>query len=105
MDMMKVDIFAHILPPKYLAAYSKLDPAVLGEIEARNRAIVDLDMRLRLMDRYPDVVQVLTVSQPPLEKSVKPADAIKLAKIANDELAEIVEKYPAKFVGAVACLP
>jgi len=102
---MKIDIFAHILPAKYLAAYTKANPAVLGEVEARNRAVVDLDVRLRLMDRHPDVLQVLTVSQPPLEKFVKPADAVKLAKTANDELADLVAKYPDKFVAAVACLP
>jgi len=102
---MKIDIFAHILPQKYLAAYSKANPAVDNEVEARNRAVVDLDIRLRLMDRHPDVLQVLTISQPPLEKFVKQADAIKLAKIANDELASLVEKYPDKFIAAVACLP
>jgi len=102
---MKIDIFAHILPAKYLAVYTKANPAVLGEVEARNRAVVDLDVRLRLMDRHPDVLQVLTVSQPPLEKFVKPADAVKLAKTANDELADLVAKYPDKFVAAVACLP
>ena len=102
---MKIDIFAHILPQKYLAAYGKANPAVANEIEARNRAVVDLDIRLRLMDRHPDVLQVLTISQPPLEKFVKPADAVELAKIGNDELAALVEKYPDKFIAAVACLP
>ncbi len=102
---MKIDIFAHILPQKYLTAYTKANPAVSNEIEARNRAVVDLDIRLRLMDRHPDVLQVLTISQPPLEKFVKPADAIELAKIANDEMAALVEKYPDKFIAAVACLP
>ncbi len=102
---MKIDIFAHILPQKYLAAYQKANPAVANEIEARNRAVVDLDIRLRLMDRHPDVLQVLTISQPPLEKFVKPADAVELAKIGNEELAALVEKYPDKFIAAVACLP
>ena len=102
---MKIDVFAHILPAKYLAAYSKANPAVLGEIEARNRAVVDLDIRFRLMNRHPDVLQVLTVSQPPLEKFVKPAEAVRLARIANDELSELVEKYPDRFIAAVACLP
>lgn len=102
---MKIDIFAHILTQRYLDAYAKANPAVLNEVEARNRAVVDLDIRFRLMNRYPDVLQVLTISQPPLEKFVKPEDAIELARIANDELANLVEKYPDKFIAAVACLP
>lgn len=102
---MKIDVFAHILPEKYLAAYSQKNKAVLEQGEAKNRAVIDLDVRLRLMDRYPDVLQVLTVAQPPLEKFVKPKDTIELARIANDELAELVQKYPDKFIAAVACLP
>ncbi|MFC1986489.1 amidohydrolase family protein [Chloroflexota bacterium] len=102
---MKIDVFAHILPEKYLEAYSQKNKAVLEAGEVKTRAVIDLDVRLRLMDRYPDVLQVLTVAQPPLEKLVKPNEAIELAKIANDELAELVEKYPDKFTAAVACLP
>jgi uncharacterized protein len=102
---MRIDIFAHILPPKYLAAYGKLNHAVMDQIEVKNRGVIDLETRLRAMDRYPDVLQVLTVSQPPLEKFVKPQVAVDLAKTANDELAELVEKYPDRFAGAVACLP
>jgi predicted TIM-barrel fold metal-dependent hydrolase len=102
---MKIDIFAHILPPKYLAAYGKLNPAVMEQIEVKNRGVIDLETRLRAMDRYPDVLQVLTISQPPLEKFVNPPDAVELARTGNDELAELVERYPDRFAGAVACLP
>ncbi len=102
---MKIDIFAHILPPKYLEAFSKKKPAILNTTEGRNRAIVDLDMRLRLMDRYPGVAQILTIAQPAPESMLSPKDAVELARIGNDELAEIVGKYPDKFLGAVACLP
>ena len=102
---MKIDVFAHILPKKYLEAYGKKNKAVLDQVEVANRAVIDLEVRLRLMDRYPDVIQVLTLAQPPLEKFVEPRDAVELARLANDELAELVEKYPDKFIAAVACLP
>jgi aminocarboxymuconate-semialdehyde decarboxylase len=102
---MKIDIYAHILPAKYLETFSKKNPAILKTTEARNRAIVDLEMRLRLMERYPDVAQVLTIAQPAVESMLGPKDAVELARIANDELAEIVGKYPDKFLGAAACLP
>jgi uncharacterized protein len=102
---MKIDIYAHILPEKYLAAYRKKNPAAVGRGEAMMKTLTDLDLRFRLMDRYPDVLQVLTISRPPLEKNVKPEDAVELARIANEELAEIVNKYPDRFIAAAACLP
>jgi uncharacterized protein len=101
---LKIDIYSHIMPKKYLAALSKVSPQVSDSWEVKNRANVDLETRLRLMDRYPDVLQVLTVSLPPLDV-VPPADAIELAKTANDELAELVVKYPDKFIAAAACVP
>ncbi len=102
---MKIDIFSHILTPKYLQLYAQKNKTVMDQVETKNRAVTDLEVRLRLMERYPDVLEVLTVAQPPLEKFVGPKDAIQLAKIANDEIAELVDKYPNHFIAAVACLP
>jgi len=102
---MKIDIYAHILPRNYLALYSQKNKAVLQTTDARNQGVTDINMRLRLMDRYPDVLQVVSISQPALESLVTGKDAVELARIANDELAELLVKYPDKFIGAVACLP
>jgi predicted TIM-barrel fold metal-dependent hydrolase len=104
---MKIDIFAHILPEKYWAAVQKKVklPSDFQRPEPKNRANCDLDFRLRIMDRYPDVVQVLTLSLPSLEMLVKPGDAVELAKMANDEIAETVYKHADKFIAGVACLP
>ncbi len=102
---MKIDIYSHIMTPKYTALYAKKNAAIKKRVEFRSRAVVDLDVRLRLMDRYPDVLQVLTIANIPLETFASTADAIELAKIANEELAELVDRYPDKFVAGVACLP
>jgi predicted TIM-barrel fold metal-dependent hydrolase len=102
---MKIDVFSHIMPEKYLALYRKKVPAIDNEIEVYTRPVVDLQMRLSLMERYPDVLQMLTVAKVPLEKYVKPKDAIQLARLANDELAEILTRHPNRFFGAAACLP
>jgi len=101
----KIDIFSHIMTEKYLSVYRKKVPAIENEIEVYTRPVVDLQMRLGLMDRFPDVLQILTVAKVPLEKFVGPKDAVELARIANDELAELLVKYPGKFFGAAACLP
>ena len=107
---MMIDVFAHILPPKYLEVREK--KAVSGWASARGSRWVqavptlnDLDIRFRIMDKYQDLMHVLTIAAPPLETITKPEDAVELAKIANDEMAELVMKYPDRFAAAVACLP
>jgi hypothetical protein len=102
---MKIDVFAHILTEKFLSIYRKKASAIENQIEVLTPPVGDLQIRFRLMSRYPDILQMLTVANVPLEKFVGSKDAVELAKIANDELAELVIKYPDKFFGAVACLP
>ncbi len=107
---MMLDVFTHILPPKYLEARDKKMAAgwMASKAAGYSQAVptlFDLDTRFRIMDKYPDLLQVLTIATPPLEAIVKPEDAVELAKIANDEMAELVMKYPDRFVAAVAWLP
>jgi aminocarboxymuconate-semialdehyde decarboxylase len=105
---MKIDIFTHYLPTKYKETFlKKLIPGASYIGLSRDYiGISDLDVRFRIMDRFPDVLQVLTTGLPPLEnRYVKPKNAIELAKIANDEMAELIAKYPDRFITAVACLP
>jgi aminocarboxymuconate-semialdehyde decarboxylase len=106
-----IDIFAHILPPKYLEALGKL--AATGRIpflqvktlQRSNRVLLDANLRLKVMDEFPDIrMQVLTVVGPPLEAIANKEDAVDLAKTANDEMAELVARYPDRFA-AVATLP
>ena len=105
-----LDVFNHILPPKYLEARNK--KALTSWASSQGLmytqtvpALGDLDARFRIMDRYEDFLQVLTIAAPSVETISKPEDAVELAKIANDEMAELVMKYPDRFVAAVACLP
>lgn len=107
---MMIDVFTHILPPKYLEARDK--KSIGGWASAKGSKYVkavptlfDLDKRFKIMDRYPDLLQVLTIAAPSPETITKPEDTVELAKIANDEMAELVVKYPDRFVAAVACLP
>ncbi len=69
-------------------------------------ALFDLDARFRAMDTAGDgYVQILTTANPPVESIARPADALELSRIANDEMAELVSRYPDRFIGAAACLP
>ncbi|MBI4444849.1 MAG: amidohydrolase [Acidobacteria bacterium] len=68
-------------------------------------ALVDLELRFRIMDAFEEYSQVLTIASPPLELLARPKDAGELARVANDELAELVAKYPSRFPAAIAALP
>lgn len=105
---MKIDIYPHILPPKYNEALLKKIPSAAHQpyqlmVEPFS-TLSNLDNRFRIMDKY-DFVQVLTLTLPFVEKVAEPKDAVELAQIGNDEMAELVEKYPDRFVAAIGSLP
>lgn len=104
---MKIDIFAHILPIKYKKALYTVAPQgfYIQNVIDSLPTLWDLDQRFRIMDKFEGLMQVLTISAPPVEMIADSKKAAELSKLANDEMAELVLKYPDKFAGAVACLP
>ncbi|HSF20222.1 MAG TPA: amidohydrolase family protein [Vicinamibacteria bacterium] len=106
---MKIDVFAHVLPARYLEERNRRAGAAFSsqyrKYSSAVPALHDLGVRFRVMDQFDDVVQLLTIAGPNVESITKPADTVELARIANDEMADLVAKYPDRFVGAVACLP
>ena len=63
---MKIDIFPHILPKNYaerLCQKAKGGASQLpGWVHRMDGPLGNIDVRLRFLDRYPDVRQVVTVS-------------------------------------------
>jgi uncharacterized protein len=105
---MKIDMYPHILTPRYFQGLNLKGQGRYRESLAYHGSIpasVNLDIRFKAMDEFPDVVHVLTMSAPPVENLVPPQEAAELCRIGNDELAGLVAKYPARFPAAVACLP
>ena len=105
--MKKLDIFNHILPRPFYELMMKVAPN-LGEMGKRVRAVpmlYDLDERFRVMDRFPDYHQVLSLASPPLEAYGGPDVAVDLARAANDGMAELVGRHPDRFPAFVASLP
>ncbi len=104
--MKKIDVAAHILPPRYAEAIYKYKHLVRTVLRPGSTAMQDLEIRSRMMDRFEGYVQILSILEPPVEDMAEsPKVAAELAHLANDEMAELVIKYPEKFVGAIACLP
>lgn len=106
---MIIDVFSHVLPPRYLKERNTRGGAGLsnqyGKYFQANPGLTDLDIRFRAMDRYPEIVQLITIAGPNVESVVSPKDAIECARIANDEMAEMVARHPDRFCAAGACLP
>ena len=104
---MKIDIFPHILPVKYKEALYKIAPTgfYIQDVIETLPTLFDLDHRFRIMDKFEGLMHVLTISSPPPEGIANPEKAVDLAKLANDEMAELVLKHPDRFAAAVACLP
>jgi predicted TIM-barrel fold metal-dependent hydrolase len=102
---MKIDICAHIFPPKYRAQILKRVGEKTLPLIQINPSLTDLETRFRIVDKYNDVIQVLVPTGPPLEAVASPKETVEIARIANDEMAELVFKYPDRLASAVAILP
>jgi len=106
---MKIDIYTHICPKPFIDYFDKnilkLDTLRGLDRSAVVRPLWDIEKRLEVMNNYEDYAQVLVPTQPAAETFCTPEQAPEAARVYNDSMAEIVNKYPDKFVGAVAYLP
>ena len=69
------------------------------------KLILDIgEVRLSIMDEAGIDMQVLSLSAPGLE-SLPASDGTSLAKIINNEIAEVVKKYPKRFASFAAIAP
>jgi predicted TIM-barrel fold metal-dependent hydrolase len=113
-----IDAFCHILPPKYEETrwaragskdFAASSPAHLQYVRTGRKApnyegLTNLDARFRMMDEFEGYRQVISLAGPPPEH-IAPDASVELATIANDELAALVAKYPARFAGAAGAVP
>jgi aminocarboxymuconate-semialdehyde decarboxylase len=106
---MRIDAFCHFFPPRFLEQRNRRAGSGFGTQYAKyfdaNPGLSNLDIRFRTLDQFPDVRQLLTIAGPNIESITSPPDTVELARMANDGLAELVAKYPDRFIGAAACLP
>ena len=112
--MRKIDAYAHILPRPYLERLERqleqtMAPSRLTYyregVFSFDPVLTDLDARWRTIEPYGDYAQVLVLAVPPLEEIEPPGVAAECARIANDEMAELVRRFPDRFAGFAAALP
>ena len=103
---MKIDIYNHVVPMPYLdmAKQHSKDPGIVKRMVGV-RLLWDIEARVEMLERFPDVRQVLTLGMPPPEVLGGPDLSPQLARLANDGLAEMCRRWPQKFPAFVASLP
>ncbi|MDP6176072.1 MAG: amidohydrolase family protein, partial [Rhodospirillales bacterium] len=105
--MLKIDVFNHILPQNYFDLLEKV-AGDYGDMGNRMRSIpilLDLDERFRVMDRFGDYEQILSIAGPAPEMMAGPEGSPELCEVANDGMAELCQKYPDRFPGFCSLLP
>src|SRR6266851_9212005 len=103
---MMIDVFNHFMPKAYFDRLGSLIPGhVALTAFPRIRTLSDVEARLRLLDEFDALQQVLSLANPPLELIAAPDQTPELARLANDELAELCRKHPDRFPTFIAALP
>ena len=109
---MKIDMFAHVCPQKYVDSFAKHnsrglswkalggDATIMG-----GRTLFETERRLEVMERLEDYAQVLVPIGETFEWLMNPQDSAILAQSYNNALSEWFDKYPGKFLGAAASIP
>jgi hypothetical protein len=118
---LQIDLFAHFATQEFRQAYlsiplgakgRRLDSARHPHLRAAQKTtdidvLWDIAQRLEVLDRHGIDLQVLTLSFPMVE-GLDPEEELRLARLANDGLAEIVQRHPHRFLHrflGVATLP
>ena len=104
---MKIDIYNHVMPVKFLEQMKELgaDANLLKRMSSI-RMLWDIEARVEMLkSKFPEVQQVLTLSVPSPEMVGGPDKSPMLARIANDEMAAMVKRWPQQFPCFVASLP
>lgn len=105
--MKKIDIFNHIWPNRF---YAKLREVTgkMTDITRRSEAVpmmTDLGERFRIMDRFGEYQQILSLASPPLEIVASPEQQQMLSRVGSEDMAELCDKYPERFPGYIASVP
>src|SRR5678815_5059996 len=108
--MLKLDIFPHIFPQAFferMKTIAENNPALGSQLKRWLHIPVlwDLDKRIRMMKRFPEYKQILTLSMPAIEFLGSAQETPELARLANDGMAEIVARHRNLFPAFVASLP
>ena len=94
-----IDIYPHIYPDRFFAEMTRVSPQLenLGKRLRTITKLFDLDERFREMDAFGDYRQVISLPNPPIEDLAKGEVGLRLARIANDTMAELCARHSDRF--------
>lgn len=99
-----IDGFTHILPKPFAEEFSLLHPTdELRELIALPH-LSDIEMRIRVMDKYKIDKQVLTLARPTIWMNIPSNIVLKMTRKANDAVAKAAKQFPDRFI-VVGTLP
>ncbi|MGH7090903.1 MAG: amidohydrolase family protein, partial [Stellaceae bacterium] len=106
MAQSRIDIFNHVMPLAYLEALKRhsRDPGIVQRMTGL-RMLWDIEARVRMIEQWPEVKQVLTLAVPSPEMLGGPELSPELARLANDGMAEMCRTWPHKLPTFAASLP
>lgn len=105
MNMM-IDAFCHVMPRPVFDRIGQLAPNIPAVTAfAKLPELWDQDRHFRLIDAFEGYRQIPSLANPPIELVAGPEGSPDLARMVNDELAELVAKNPDRFAGFVAAMP
>ncbi|MBI3436873.1 MAG: amidohydrolase [Proteobacteria bacterium] len=102
---MRLDAYTHFIPKRFFDMIVASGHKDIGKRVREIPSIHDLDVRMRIVDSFPDYAQILSYPMPPLELMAKPQEIEDYAKIINDGFAEICARHGDRFPGWVAQAP
>jgi aminocarboxymuconate-semialdehyde decarboxylase len=104
---MRIDAYTHFVPKRFFDEI--LTTGGHKDIGKRVReipSIHDIDVRMKVVDSFPDYAQILAYPMPPLEvMTSRPEQVEEYARIVNDGFAELCARHPDHFPGFVAQAP
>ena len=102
----KIDIYNHVMPLAYLDLVKRhgKEPGMVRRV-SNLRLLWDIEARVAMLDQWPEVQQVLSLSVPAPEMLGGPDASPEFARVANDGMAEMCRTWPHKFPAFVASLP
>ncbi|HEY6821215.1 MAG TPA: amidohydrolase family protein [Burkholderiales bacterium] len=101
-----IDIFNHFMPKRVFERVRELvpnHPATRAFPEVPT--LWDVEARLKMMDEFDGLQQVLSLANPPIEQLGSPELTPQIARIANDGLAELCRSHPDRFPAFIASMP
>ena len=105
--MRYLDAVTHFFPSLFFEMMLEA-PGFSGDVGKRMRhvrSVWDIDVRRRVVERFPDYRQILSLGLPPLDIIAGPDAAPEFARVANDGLAELCHRHHDRFAGYLAAVP